>query len=81
MGISNLCVESADGDEHDCAHEGTEDVLDNDNTEIGQVSTATGEDHDRELSKGSSDESANKRPTPKTHRSILLAPLSSIVTQ
>jgi len=80
MGISNLCVESADGNKHDSAHEGAEDVLDNNDAEVWKIGTTAGEDHDRELSKSSSDESANECPTPKTHGSILLAPLSSIVT-
>jgi hypothetical protein len=81
MGISNFCVESADGDEHDGAHEGTEDVLDDDDAKIGKVGTAAGEDHDSKLSKCSSDEAAHECPTPETHGSILLTPLSSIVTQ
>jgi hypothetical protein len=80
MRISNLCVESADSDEHDSAHEGTENMLDNDDAEVGEVSTAAREDHDSELSKSRSDESTHECPTPETHGSILFTPLSSIVT-
>ena len=79
MRVGNLCVESADGDEHDGAHECAEDVLDNDNAEIWEVSTPTREDHNGELSKSSSNQSAHECPTPETHWSILLAPFSSII--
>lgn len=77
--IGNLCVESADGDEHDGAHECAEDMLDNDDAEVRKISATAGEDHDGELSKGSSNQSAYKCPTPKTHRGILLAPFSGVV--
>jgi hypothetical protein len=80
MRIGNLCVESADGDEHDGAHEGTEDVLDDDDAEVWEVSAAAGEDHDSELSKCCSNQAAHECPTPKTHGSILFTPLASIVT-
>lgn len=64
MGIRNLCVESADGDEHDGAHECTEDVLDNDDAKVRKIGAATREDHDCKLSKGSSNESAHECPAP-----------------
>lgn len=78
--IGNLCVESAYGDEHDGAHESTEDVLNDNDAEIGQVGATAGEDHDGELGEGCSDQSTNKRPTPESHWGILFTPLSSIVT-
>lgn len=77
--VGDLCVESADGNEHDGAHECAEDVLDDNDAEVWKISTTAGEDHDGKLSKSSCNQSAHECPTPKTHWSILLAPFSSIV--
>lgn len=80
--ISNFGMEGRDGDEHDGAHESTEDVFDNDQQEVRRGSTSgSREDHDCELSKGGSDQATYESPAPQTHGGVLLAPFASIVAE
>lgn len=74
-------MEGRDGNEHDGAHKGTENVFDDDGYEVPSSRTSRWEEHDDTLSEDGGNKSAHKRPTPDPDRLVLLAPFARVVTQ
>lgn len=80
-GISDLRMESADGDEHDGAHESTEDMLDDDSEQVRSRGAACWEGHDHELRENSGCQPAHECPAPYSDRLVFLAPHARIVAK
>ena len=74
-------MESADGDEHDGAHESTENMLDDDGKQVRSRGAACWEGHDHELCEDGGGQSADKCPTPYSNRLVFFAPHSCVVSK
>ena len=79
--VGNLCVESADGDEHDGAHESTEDMLNDDGKQVRSRGAACWEGHDHELCENSGCQPAHECPAPYSDRLVFLAPHACIIAK
>ena len=74
-------MKSTDSDEHDRAHESTEDMFHNDNHQIPARRSLSRESHDDTLSEDGCAQPPNESPAPDGDGTILLAPLSGVVAQ
>jgi hypothetical protein len=74
-------MESADGDEHDGAHESAENVLDDNSKQIRGSGAACWEGHDHDLREDSGRQPADECPAPDSDRLVFLAPHARVVSK
>ena len=79
--VSDLGVESTDGNEHDCAHESAENVLNDDCKQVRSRGAACWEGRNHELCEDGGRQSADESPTPYSDRLVFFAPHSCVVSK
>ena len=79
--ICDLGVEGRDGDEHDRAGEGGEDVGCDHCEQVPGLHSVRGEDHDHSLRDHRCDQSGDERPTPYMDGRVGCRPPSGVVTE
>lgn len=80
-GIGNLCVEGRDGDEHDGAGEGGEDVRSDHGEEVPRLHPVRGEDHDHRLSQTGGDQTTNEGVAPDVDGWVGGGPATCVVAE
>lgn len=79
--VRDLCVESADCDEHDRVHERREHMFGDDNEEETTSCATGGEDGDNELRESCCRQTANEGVAPNVHGWIRLTPFTNVVAE
>ena len=74
-------MKGRDGDELNGAHEGREDVLEDDKKQVPRRDALLGEDHHDPLCEHRRRQSADERPAPQVHGRILIGPLPGVVAK